>query len=75
MYHLSQNLYKHVYQYDGARFINLFLYIFLVLFVFRDAVCLAKCRLPGTDPVIKDLIMSWSKHLANDFSYEQAAKW
>lgn len=41
----------------------------------RDAICLARVRLPPSDPILHDLFLTWGNHMAKDGNYELAAKW
>ena len=45
------------------------------LFVIRDAVSLARCRLCSEDPILTKLYTEWANHLVQENSYEQAAQW
>uniref|UniRef100_A0A4W3HI22 Gem-associated protein 5-like n=1 Tax=Callorhinchus milii TaxID=7868 RepID=A0A4W3HI22_CALMI len=43
-------------------------------FLFREAIAIAKARLPPTDPLISELLGSWAASLAKDGHYSVAAK-
>ena len=53
----------------------IFIYLFIVCVVSREAVSLARVRLSPHDPILADLYMAWGDQLAKDHAYEQAAKW
>lgn len=42
---------------------------------FKDALAIAKARLPSSDPVIKDIISGWCAKLRGDGNYAIAAQW
>ena len=45
------------------------------LLIIREALTLAKIRLPQDDPIILDLHSDWALQLEKEPSYEQAAMW
>ena len=43
--------------------------------LYKDAVCLARLRLPPQHDVIKQLFQNWAETQAKDLNLEPAAKW
>lgn len=42
--------------------------------LYREALCIAKCRLSEDDPLIKNVLREWASHLINGGSFEQATE-